>query len=77
MATQPKQLLDIALALPESQRAELATSLIRSLDDMPDPDAATEWASEIERRIESIDEGSIELQSWDDVMNRMSKNRDG
>ncbi len=77
MDTQPKQILDIALTLPESERAGLAASLIRSLDDSPDPDADAKWSIEIERRIRSIDEGSAELEAWDTVMTKMRKRRNG
>ena len=77
MDTQPKQILDIALTLPESDRAGIAASLIRSLDDAPDPEANAKWASEIERRIRSIDNGSAELEAWDAVMAKMRDRRNG
>jgi len=77
MDTQPKQLLDIALTLPETDRANLAASLIRSLDATPDPSADEAWVVEIERRIRSIDQGSVELEAWDDVMVEMRERRNG
>ena len=77
MDTQPKQILDIALTLPESDRAGLAASLIRSLDDAPDPDADASWAIEIERRIRCIDDGSVELEQLDAVMADMRERRNG
>ena len=77
MDTQPKQILDIALTLPESDRAGLAASLIRSLDDAADPDADAKWATEIEQRIRSIDEGAVELEEWDAVMAKMRERRNG
>ena len=77
MDTQPKQILDIALTLPESDRAGLAASLIRSLDDAPDPDADAKWATEIEQRIRSIDEGAAELEEWDAVVAKMRERRNG
>jgi putative addiction module component (TIGR02574 family) len=77
MDTQPKQILDIALALPESDRANLAALLIRSLESTPDPSADAAWAVEIERRIRGIDQGSVELEPWDDVMDKMRERRNG
>ena len=77
MDTEPKQILDIALTLPESDRAGLAASLIRSLDDAPDPDADAKWAIEIERRIRTIDQGSVKLDEWDAVMATMRERRNG
>ena len=77
MDTQPKQILEIALTLPESERGFLAASLIRSLDDAPDPNADAEWATEIERRIRSIDDGTVELVPWGTVMNDLRERRNG
>ncbi len=76
METQPQQLLNAALALPESQRAELAASLLRSLDSESDPNADDAWAAEIQRRLASIDSGNTKLVPWDDVMSEMRGRRD-
>ena len=40
-----------ASQLSEAERAELALSLIESLDGPPDPDVEEAWRLEIERRI--------------------------
>jgi len=77
MDTQPEQILNVALTLTESERAGLAASLIRSLDDAPDPDADTKWANEIERRIGEIDAGSVQLEAWEAVMSKMRERRNG
>lgn len=52
--------LQSALALPESECAELAASLIRSLDPVADVDVDAAWAAEIQRRIESIDNDEMQ-----------------
>ena len=70
-----QQLFTAALALSNSERAQLAASLIRSLDTEVDEDSETAWASEIKRRVESIDDGSARLIPWDDVMAEMTKRR--
>jgi len=75
MSTEPQQLLDVALSLPESDRANIAASLLRSLDAPNDPGADAAWATEIERRIRSIDDGSTKLVAWDDVMTDMQQRR--
>ena len=77
MNTQSHDLLQSALALPESDRAEFAASLIRSLDTQPDEDADAAWAAEIQRRVESIDNGEVELIPWDDVMREMRDRKNG
>jgi putative addiction module component (TIGR02574 family) len=75
MKSESQQLLQTALALPEAERAEIAASLIRSLDTEIDEDAEAAWAAEIERRIKSIDSGDVELIPWDDVMREMRSRR--
>ncbi len=71
MKTESQQLLRTALALPESDRAEIAASLIHSLDTSTDEEVDAAWAVEIQRRIESIDNGEVELVPWDAVMREM------
>ncbi len=77
MSTQSEDLLQSALALPDSDRAELAASLIRSLDTQSDDDVDAAWAAEIQRRIESIDNGEVKLIPWDDVMREMRDRKNG
>ena len=77
MKTESQQLLRTALALPESERAELAASLIHSLDTKTDEEVDEAWAVEIQRRIESIDNGEVELVPWDGVMREMRDRRHG
>ena len=77
MKTESRQLLRSALALPESDRAEIAASLIHSLDTETDENVDEAWAAEIQRRIESIDNGEVKLVPWDDVMQEMRDPRHG
>ncbi len=77
MNTEPQQLLATALSMPESDRAKLAVSLLRSLDPADDPQADEAWAAEIQRRVESIDNGTVELRAWDDVISQMRQRRNG
>ena len=50
-----------ALSLPEAERAELAHTLVMSLDSPADPDAQEAWDVEIARRIADIDAGTANL----------------
>ena len=54
-------ILQDALALPEDQRAELATRLLQSLDRDVEPDAEEAWAVEIERRCATLDAGEVHI----------------
>ena len=61
MDTTPQQILDQALRLSESDRAALAATLINSLDADVDLDADEKWDAEIKRRLEEIDNGTVDL----------------
>jgi hypothetical protein len=50
MSKMGQRVLDEALRLDLSERAELAAELIASLDGEPDEDVEAAWAAEIERR---------------------------
>ena len=77
MNTQSEHILRSALTLPESERAEIAASLIHSLDTETDEGVDEAWAAEIQRRIESIDRGEVQLVPWDDVMREMRERGHG
>ena len=64
MNTTAKQLYDNALALPDSERAELAAWLINSLDTEVDDDVNAAWDDEIKRRIEELDSGEVTAVPW-------------
>jgi putative addiction module component (TIGR02574 family) len=65
-----KHLLDQALELPGSERAELASSLFESLDQDPNDsdqdEAATQaaWNDAIRNRIEDLDSGTVTTIPW-------------
>lgn len=68
------ELLKRALALTAEERAELAGSLLESLDDTPDDPEAVEaaWNEEIARRIADLDSGKAKTVPWEDVRRRVS-----
>ena len=68
-------LLARMLQLPSPQRAELAHHLLLSLEqDPPDPDAASLWDAEIERRAASLDAGTAESSEWHEAVGRIRRN---
>jgi len=60
-----------ALRLTEAERADLAHSLVVSLDGPPDKDAEAAWDAEILRRLAEIDSGTAELVDRDELRRRM------
>jgi len=60
-----------ALNLPESERAELAHSLVISLEGPADADAESAWDVEILRRLAEIDSGTARLIDREEFRRRM------
>ena len=61
------ELLKHALTLPDKERAELASSLIDSLDPTVDSDSEIAWQEEIARRLEEVQGGRVQTIPWDEV----------
>jgi putative addiction module component (TIGR02574 family) len=72
MTQQASELLQKALSLSEEERAELAGSLIESLDATVDEAAEAAWNQEIARRIEDLDSGKAKTVPWAEVRSRTS-----
>ena len=62
-----------AAELSDAERADLALSLIESLDGPADLDVEEAWRIEIERRIGQIDRGEVELIPGDEVFARLRR----
>lgn len=71
MTKAARAVLADALRLREEERAELAAEVLASLDGPTDPDAEAAWENEIRRRIDAIDAGTMELEPWDAVKQRI------
>jgi putative addiction module component (TIGR02574 family) len=71
MSTRADTILDTALALPQDERAWLASELIASLDESKDSGVEAAWASEIERRVAEVESGEAETSSWEEARPRI------
>ena len=74
MTSRAQDLLREALALPVSDRADVAAELLASLDDAPAEDQAeveAAWAAEIERRARRVMSGESAGEPWEDVRARV------
>ena len=71
MSPRTQQVLREALQLPPKARADIAGTLLRSLDSREDPDVEEAWATEVERRVAEVDSGKVKLVSWDRVRRRL------
>jgi putative addiction module component (TIGR02574 family) len=67
MTQEAHELLQKALALPENERAELAGTLISSLDAVVDPDVDAAWQQEVARRLHEVQSGEVKTVAWEEV----------
>jgi putative addiction module component (TIGR02574 family) len=67
MSISAEALLDSALKLPSEDRARIAAELIASLDGIPEAGVEAAWDAEVERRIEQVDQGKVQLLDWNAV----------
>jgi putative addiction module component (TIGR02574 family) len=72
MSPDASDLLKRALDLPVSERAELAGSLIESLDDATDESVQAAWEAEILGRMEDLDSGRVKPVSIEEARRRLS-----
>jgi putative addiction module component (TIGR02574 family) len=67
MTREAAELLKRALALPTEERANLASTLIDSLDATVDEDVEVAWQEEIRRRIDDLRSGRVSTIPWEEV----------
>jgi putative addiction module component (TIGR02574 family) len=70
MTERTQELLQKALSLPDNERAELAGSLIASLDTNIDPDVDAAWQAEIARRGDEVRSGKVSTVPWPEVQRK-------
>ncbi len=72
MNREATELLKKALSLSVEERADLAGSLIESLDDSEDDSVAAAWDEEIARRMAELDSGKVKPVSLEEARRRLS-----
>jgi putative addiction module component (TIGR02574 family) len=72
MTRQAAELLKEALSLSVSERADLAGSLIESLEDLKDQSVEAAWDEEVARRMADIDSGKTKPISLEDARRRLA-----
>lgn len=71
MSRDPRDIAAEALELPLTARAELASQLLDSLDELSEEESDQLWAQEAERRIADYEAGNIEAVPADEVFARL------
>jgi putative addiction module component (TIGR02574 family) len=72
MSREATELLKKALSLPVAERADLAGSLIESLDNTEDDSVAAAWGEEVARRMAEFDSGKVKPVSLEEARRRLS-----
>jgi putative addiction module component (TIGR02574 family) len=67
MNQEATELLKRALALPTEERADLASTLMDTLDAGVDENVEAAWQEEIGRRMEELRSAKVSTIPWDDV----------
>ncbi len=74
MTTEPANVFNVALSLPEGDRARLAYKLLQSLK--PPASLSEEdpkFKDELDRRVQAYDAGETSAADWDTVSERLRK----
>jgi putative addiction module component (TIGR02574 family) len=71
-----EEVIQKALDLDEEDRAEVASRLLESLEqeDVADGDS---WYAELERRASELESGAVKGVSWEDLRQRLIRDRRG
>ena len=64
MSSTTLKLLEDALQLPETERADLAARLLESLDPETDADVQAAWDAELGRRLADLESGRVQPVPW-------------
>jgi len=71
MSRDPTDIAAEALEIPLTARAELASHLLDSIDDLSEEENEQLWAEEAERRFAEYKAGNIEAVPADEVFSRL------
>ncbi len=71
MGRTARAVLKDALALPEGERAEIAGSLLSSIEPSPEVGVEQAWRREVAARVAALDAGEIETIPWAAVRDRL------
>lgn len=76
MSTDAESLYQAALNLPEGERFHLASRLMESVEGERDPGWEEAWSKEIARRIEEVENGTVEMIPWEEVRAKLREGLD-
>lgn len=72
MTREVHELLERAMTLSAHERAELAGSLLDTLDDAVDDNVEAAWHEEIAQRVSDLDENKAKTVTWTEVRDQLA-----
>lgn len=76
MSGKAQKVLEEALSLPPAERADVAATLLESLDEQEDQGVEEAWAEEIEQRIRDVESGAVKTIPWSEARRRLRERLD-
>ena len=73
MTDKTQAIVEQALKLSPTERADVAEQLLASLDEALDSDVEQAWQEEVQRRLQQVECGEVELIDSDTVMAELRK----
>ncbi len=70
-----EKVLEEALRLDDKDRARVAHVLLQRLDRPDESGTAEAWTDELRRRLQEVQDGSVELVGLDELKRRMAERR--
>lgn len=71
MTQKSQVVLEEALKLSATERAEVAEQLLSSLDEIPDANVEQAWQEEVQRRLQQVERGEVKTIPWEEVQRRL------
>lgn len=71
MTDKTQAIMEQALKLSPTERADMAEQLLASLDENLDSDVEKAWQEEVQRRLQQVERGEVKTIPWEEVQRRL------
>ncbi|MDQ6734840.1 MAG: addiction module protein [Nitrospirota bacterium] len=71
MTDKTQAIVEQALKLSPTERADMAEQLLASLDENLDSDVEKAWQEEVQRRLQQVERGEVKTIPWEEVQRRL------
>ena len=71
MTDKTQVIVEQALKLSPTERADVAEQLLASLDETLDSDVEKAWQEEVQQRLQQVERGEVKTIPWEEVQRRL------